>query len=131
LVIRIIFLTFILSWIPTVSAETDQSIEERVNGFEIRSLAAQDLALSRTQLIGLCRGLEGARWCEGYIAAILTSLQIPRNSVCLPITDVAPFLYGNVWELTLGWLYLQPENLELPLYDAIYTSLSEQDQCDI
>ena len=41
------------------------------------------------------QGLEAGRWCEGYIAAMLVSLQVPRKSDCLPIIDLAPFLYGN------------------------------------
>ena len=94
-----------LAWCLSSYAAEDEDIESRIKANQLRASAAQNFTLSREQLTDLCNGLEGARWCEGYLAAILAALDVPRNGDCLPITDVAPFLYGSIWELTLNWLY--------------------------
>ena len=120
-----------LAWCPGSYAAEDEGIESRIKATQLRASAAQNFTLSRDQLAGLCKGLEGARWCEGYLAAILAALDIPRNGDCLPITDMAPFLYGNIWELTLNWLYRQPADLDIRLFDAVFTALTEQEQCEI
>lgn len=125
-----IFLSFFfLVWYPVSYAAELDSAENRIIAFEDRTLAAQDYVLTREQLLNLCRGREGARWCEGYIAATLTALKIPKTGVCLPMTDMAPFLFGEVWELTKEWLYKQPEDVKIKLHDAITSALVEQEQC--
>ncbi|MDO9318283.1 MAG: hypothetical protein Q7V56_08795 [Gammaproteobacteria bacterium] len=78
------------------------SPQERMDKVQDLYAAAQGIPMGRGKLLDLCKGLDGMRWCEGYIAAILTVYQIPRE--CLPRTDMAPFMNGEVWELTSTWL---------------------------
>lgn len=113
---------------PTLSYAAEfGNPQERMAKVQDLAAAAQDIPLGRGKLLGLCRGLDGARWCEGYIAAILTVYQIPRG--CLPRTDMAPFMNGQVWELTTAWLMRQPEGSSFSFFDAVTGALAEEDRC--
>lgn len=92
-------------------------------------LVGNNLPLGRMQFQSLCSEAEGKNWCEGYIAAIVTIHQIPTN--CLPRSDMAPFIYGSVWEHTIQWLSKQPQDSSFTFYDAITRALSEDDRCPI
>lgn len=111
-------------------AAEPSDLEARVHAQRIRAAAAEGEPIERTELFGICRELEGVRWCEGYIAALLVSLEIPRTPACLPMSDMAPFQYGNIWEHTQSWLYSHPEILDISVYKAITSALKAQDGCE-
>jgi len=113
---------------PSVSYSADLSDpQQRMAAVGKLWIAASNIPLSRPELLTLCEGLDGARWCEGYISAVLTVYQIPQN--CLPRTDMAPFMNGQVWELATEWLFTQPEASRFTFFDAITSALAEQDRC--
>ncbi len=109
-----------------VAAELDD-IQAQIAARRLRTQASQNLPLSRPQLLDLCRDLNGRRWCEGYISAILTVYQIPRE--CLPMTDMALFMNGQVWELTTTWIMQQPQDSKMSLYEAVTGALEQENRC--
>jgi TonB family protein len=105
--------------------ETDMAA--RLASLQTLHAAAVQTPLARDELLGLCRGLDGARWCEGYIAAFLAIHQIPLE--CLPATDMAPFMNGQIWELTRSWLFQQEADERFTVLQALVSSLAEQTRC--
>lgn len=121
-------LIVLITLASSVAISADQnSLQERRETIRIRSLASTNAPLSRPQLSALCSAVDGARWCEGYIAAILTVYQIPLN--CLPRTDMAPFANGQVWELTVQWILRQEQDSKLSFFDAVTGALAEEKRC--
>lgn len=123
---------FTLATLLTLASSTalsaDQnSLLERRETIRIRSLASTNALLSRPQLMDLCGAQDGTRWCEGYIAAILTAYQVPLE--CLPRTDMAPFANGQVWELTTQWILRQEQDSKLSFFDAVTGALAEEKRC--
>ncbi len=91
--------------------------------------AGSNAPLSRPQFQTLCSDSSSKDWCSGYIAALVTIHQIPLN--CLPRTDMAPFMYGGLWEYTNAWLSKQAQDSTFTLYEAITSALSADDRCPI
>lgn len=111
------------------SAEFTPEQQRRQIVREIQRLAEINAPLSRMQFQTLCTEVDGKSWCAGYIAALLTIHQIPKE--CLPRTDMAPFMYGEVWEYTNTWLGKQAQDSTFTVYDAITKALASDDRCPI
>tara|TARA_R100001377_G_scaffold82441_1_gene62823 strand:+ start:1574 stop:2311 length:738 start_codon:yes stop_codon:yes gene_type:complete len=109
------------------NAADQDSIQARRETVQTRVLAGENAPLSRPQLMGFCSTQDSVQWCEGFIAAILTVYQIPRE--CLPRTDMARFMNGQVWELTSEWLHRQAQDSKHSFFDAVTSALAEQQRC--
>lgn len=105
----------------------DAALAERLASLQTLSAAAEQTPLTHRQLQSLCRGLDGARWCEGFIAAFLEMHQVPLD--CLPRTDMAPFMHGQVWEMTLDWLSCQPRDERFTVLQSLNGAFAEQTRC--
>ncbi len=105
----------------------DAALAERLASLQMLREAAAQTPLTHEKLQSLCRGLDGARWCEGYIAAYLEMREVPL--ACLPRTDLAPFMHGQVWEMTLDWLSRQPRDERFTVLQALNGAFAEQTRC--
>lgn len=105
----------------------DAALAERLASLQTLRAAGAQTPLTHEQLQSLCRGLDGARWCEGFIAAFLEVHQVPL--ACLPRTDMAPFMHGQVWEMTQDWLMRQPRDERFTVLQALNGAFAEQTRC--
>lgn len=123
---RLLFmLCFLLS--PPASAAEFDYMQLRIDAARLTARAADNERLNRAEVTRLCQGAYGGRWCEGYISAILNVYQIPQN--CLPITDMAPFRNGQVWEMARDWSATQPEGSTFTFFELITQAIEDQDRC--
>ena len=107
------------------AAEQDE-IEAIRRAIELRQMAALNTPFTRPVFLELCQG-NTRGWCEGYFAAIVTAYQIPES--CMPGTDMAPFRYGSLWELTVSWVLSQPQDSRFTLFEAISATLADEERC--
>lgn len=107
--------------------DADAALAERLASLQTLRAAGTQTPLAREQLLNLCQGLDGARWCEGFVAAYLEMRQVPL--ACLPRTDMAPFMHGQVWEMTLNWLMRQPRDERFTVLQALNGAFAEQTRC--
>ncbi|MCB1649185.1 MAG: energy transducer TonB [Gammaproteobacteria bacterium] len=107
------------------AAEQDE-IEAIRRAIELRQMAALNTPFTRPVFLELCQG-NTRGWCEGYFAAIVTAYQIPES--CMPVTDMAPFRYGSLWELTVSWVLSQPQDSRFTLFEAISATLADEERC--
>jgi TonB family protein len=125
----VLFTISLLPFTLVHSAELTPELQRRQIVHEIQRLAEINAPLSKMQFQTLCTEVDGKSWCAGYIAALLTIHQIPKD--CLPRTDMAPFRYGGVWEYTNTWLSKQPQDSSFTFYKAITLALADDDRCPI
>jgi len=118
-------LCFLLS--PPVGAAEFDYMQLRIDAARLTAWVADNEPLNRAEVTRLCQGAYGGRWCEGYISAILNVYQIPQN--CLPMTDMAPFRNGQVWEMARDWSATQPEGSTFTFFELITRAIEDQDRC--
>ncbi|MDX1490753.1 MAG: hypothetical protein R3332_05665 [Pseudohongiellaceae bacterium] len=96
----------------------------------IKEIATRNLEIEARYFVNLCDNAENKDWCEGYFAAVTTTLKRQNKTLCLPNNEVGRFYFDGVWSITKSWLYRQNKTDKVIFYNAIQQALTEDQTCN-
>jgi hypothetical protein len=126
--ISIIFATMMTT--SAYSAETSENelAEARLNAQ--KEIAMRNLENESSDFRNMCDRDEDKVWCEAFISAVITHLEVTGASTCIPVNDVGRFDFDGVWTLTKAWLYQQPATQRVTFFNAIIHALTGTEECN-
>ncbi|QUJ70468.1 hypothetical protein KDD30_20460 (plasmid) [Photobacterium sp. GJ3] len=93
----------------------------------IREALERGLEVEPMMIISSCSAQD--KWCQGYMSAVVQSLDTAKVEVCLPKNDVGKPVQDGLWAIVESWLYRQPKDTKVSLFSAIYKALTEHTTC--